>query len=266
VRTLSAITDRVGFVATAVGDHPALAEILAECRALGLNVALSSLRIPAMVEDVLSPLAEAGSRSVTIAPETGTDSLRQQLNKPISNARILEAVDTAQRCGIPDLKMYFIVGLPGEQDEDVVAIGDLVRQSAEILRQRGRERGRVGTVHAGFSILVPKPYTPYQHETMLSASEAKRRLKLIWKELADADNVRLSRPSYREALWQGYLSRGDCLAFQALASLASGAPLSRTMNTYRDQIEAATISPPDRPPTWRFISSAPTTSGCTRSA
>ena len=66
------ITDRIGFVATAVGDHPELPRILRESRELGFNVALSSLRIPAMVPDVLGPLAESGARSVTIAPETGS--------------------------------------------------------------------------------------------------------------------------------------------------------------------------------------------------
>lgn len=261
VHVLRSVTDRVGFVATAIGDHPQLPEILTECRALGLNVALSSLRIPAMVEAVLRPLAESGARAVTIAPETGTDSLRAKLKKPISNAQILEAVDTAQRCGIPDVKMYFIVGLPGEDDQDLLGICDLLRRAVAIVRRRGRDRGRVGTVHAGFSVLVPKPYTPYQHEPMLSANEANRRLNLLWKGLRGTDNLRMSRPSYREAVWQGFLSRGDCRAFQALESAASGAPLSRVMTRHREQIEAATLARVYHDPTWRFISSAPGTAG-----
>ncbi len=259
VHALRAVTDRVGFVATAVGDHPQLAEILAECSAAGLNVSLSSLRIPAMVEGVLRPLAASGARSVTIAPESGTDALRHTLGKPISNARILEAVDTAQRCGIPDLKMYFIVGLPDEQDDDLLGICDLLRRTAEIVRERGRERGRVGNVHAGFSILVPKPYTPFQNEPMLSAEQAKRRLDLLWKGLRETDNVRLARPSHREAMWQGFLSRGDCRAFHALGRVASGQPLSGVMKAHRAEIEAATLSPIEHDPSWRFISTAPTT-------
>ena len=79
VDRLHRMTDRVGFVATAVGDHPDLAEILEECRRREINVALSSLRIPAMREEVLKPLAESGARSITIAPETGTDELRRKL-------------------------------------------------------------------------------------------------------------------------------------------------------------------------------------------
>lgn len=257
VHALREVTDRLGFVATAVGDHPHLPQILAECRELELDVALSSVRIPAMVEDVLRPLAESGAQSVTIAPETGTDTLRENLNKPISNARILEAVDTAQRCGIPNVKMYFIVGLPGEDDKDLLGICDLLRNTADIVRRRGRERGRLGSVHAGFNILVPKPYTPYQNEPMLTAQEARRRLALLWNELQGTDNLRLARPSYRESIWQGFLSRGDCRAFQALETMASGEPLSGILKIHRAEIEAATLSRPAPRPPWRFISSAP---------
>jgi radical SAM superfamily enzyme YgiQ (UPF0313 family) len=257
VHQLRDLTDRIGFVATAVGDHPRLAEILAACRAIGMNVALSSLRIPAMVPPVLRPLAESGARSVTIAPETGTDSLRASLNKPITNARILEAVEDAQRCGIPSLKMYFIVGLPGETDEDLEGIVSLVRDAAEIVREWGRQRGRVGTLHAGFSILVPKPYTPYSRERMLDAREAKRRLQLIWNRLRGTSNLRLDRPSYREALWQGYLSRGGCEASRPMEMLADGAALSQVMAEHRAEIEAIALSTVEGEPLWRFISSAP---------
>ena len=257
VHALRELTDRVGFVATAVGDHPQLPEILAECRELDLDVALSSVRIPAMVDGVLRPLAESGARSVTVAPETGTDVLRERLGKPITNARILEAVETAQRWGSPDIKMYFIVGLPGEDDGDLRGICDLLQGAVEIVRRRGRERGRVGAVHAGFSILVPKPYTPYQNEPMLSAREARRRLTLIFEELRGTDNLRLARPSYRESSWQGFLSRGDCSTFHALGDIASGDNLSTVMKTYAAEIEAVTLSRPGPRPVWRFVSSAP---------
>jgi radical SAM superfamily enzyme YgiQ (UPF0313 family) len=257
VHELRSFTDRVGFVATAVGDHPKLPEILEACRSLGMNVALSSLRIPAMVSEVLRPLAESGARSVTIAPETGTDALRARLNKPITNTRILEAAEEAQRCGIPSLKMYFIVGLPGETDEDVEGIAALVGEAAEILRRWGRQRGRMGTLHAGFSILVPKPYTPYQRESMLDARELKRRLQLIWNRLRSTSNLKMDRPSHREALWQGYLSRGGCDVFPALAQMADGAALSQVMAEHRAAIEATTLNKVEGEAEWQFIASAP---------
>ena len=257
VERIARMTDRVGFVATAVGDHPQLAEILEECRRRDLEVALSSLRIPAMREEVLRPLAESGARSVTIAPETGTDELRRRLNKPITNAAILEAADTALRCGIDSLKMYFIIGLPGETDGDVVGIADLLRRVQELMVGRGRERGQVGTLHAGFNVLVPKPYTPYARKPMLTRKEARRRLQLVLDGTAGVGNLRIDRPAYRESLWQAYLSRGDCSAYAALETAASGCSLGELLASHRREIEASALHAVEGDPAWQFVTSAP---------
>lgn len=258
VRGLAEFTDRVGFVATAVGDHPHLPEILEESRALGLDVALSSLRIPAMVPEVLRPLADSGARSVTIAPETGSDELRRKLNKPISNARILEAVETAQECGLSHLKMYFIIGLPGEDDLDLTAIGELLESTRRIMLAHGRRRGSVGTLHAGCSVLVPKPYTPYSRAPFLGKTEYRRRLALVETPLKTMDNVRFDRPSYREALWQTILSRGDHSTFELINELADHGNLGRLLTEHRDDAVRPTSLEVEGDPVWRFIGSAPT--------
>jgi radical SAM superfamily enzyme YgiQ (UPF0313 family) len=210
-----------------------------------------------MREEVLRPLAESGARSVTIAPETGTDELRRRLNKPITNTAILEAADTALRCGIDSLKMYFIIGLPGETDEDVIGIADLLRQVQEMMVGRGRDRGRLGTLHAGFNVLVPKPYTPYSREPMLTRNEARRRLALVVDGLAGVANLRIDRPAYRESLWQAFLSRGDCSAYAALETAASGCSLGEVLAAHRSEIEASALTAVDGDPVWQFVTSAP---------
>jgi radical SAM superfamily enzyme YgiQ (UPF0313 family) len=258
VRAVAELTNRIGFVATAVGDHPQLPEILAESRALGLDVALSSLRIPAMVPEVLGPLAESGARSVTIAPETGSDALRAKLNKPISNERILEAVETAQECGITSLKMYFIIGLPDETDDDLLAIGRLLRTSREIMLRHGRRRGRMGTLHAGCSVLVPKPYTPYSRSAVLDKKEYRRRLALVEKGMRSIDNLRFDRPSHREALWQAMLSRGDSSTFELIEELADHGRLGTLLSEHRGGAVRRALDPVEGDPVWRFIGSAPT--------
>lgn len=265
VRGLSELTDRVGFVATAVGDHPDLPQILQESRELGLNVALSSLRIPAMVPGVLKPLAESGARSVTIAPETGSDELRAKLKKPIPNERILEAVETAQACGIGSLKMYFIVGLPGETDEDLQAIGGLLRDTRAIMLSHGRRRGRMGTLHAGCSVLVPKPYTPYSKEPVLSRADYRRRMSLLEKELKPIDNLKFDRPSYREALWQAILSRGDAQTFDLIEELANHRSIGRILSDHKSTAVRRALEAVEGEPPWRFISSAPTPKPATAS-
>jgi len=258
VRGLTGITDRIGFVATAVGDHPDLPEILSESRGMGLDVALSSLRIPAMTPPVLLPLAESGARSVTIAPETGSDGLRRSLGKPISNDRILEAVEHAQRCGITDLKMYFIIGLPDETDDDLYAIGDLLESVRGVMLDHARKRGRMGVLHAGCSILVPKPYTPFSREVFLPRSEYRRRLALVERRIKGLDNVKFDRPSYREALWQTVLSRGEASTYELLDQLADHGRLGRLLTEHRDGAVAAAAAEVAGQPVWRFVTSAPT--------
>lgn len=259
VDRLSAITNRIGFVATAVGDHPELAEILDACRSRGLEVALSSLRIPAMRREILEPLAASGARSVTIAPETGTDRLRRSLNKPISNDAILEAVATAQACRIENIKMYFIIGLPGETDDDLRGIADLLRGAQDLMVAHGRARGRVGTLLAGFNVLVPKPYTPYAREAMLNRQEARRRMAIVERNAAGISNLQIDRPSYRLAQWQTFLSRGDVSVYGALESAASGSALGALLASHREAVDGTTLQPVEGSPVWQFVVSAPVT-------
>jgi radical SAM superfamily enzyme YgiQ (UPF0313 family) len=191
-----------------------------------------------MREEILRPLAESGARSVTIAPETGTDELRRRLNKPISNASILEAAETAFTCGIESLKMYFIIGLPGETDDDVKGIARLLRQVRELMVSHARPRGRLGNLLAGFNVLVPKPYTPYSREAMLTRKETRRRMQLVEKQLD--------------------LSRGDCSAYQVLETAASGCSLGELIAAHRHEIERSAHNPVEGDPIWQFVTSAPT--------
>ena len=122
---------------------------------------------------------------------------------------------------------------------------------------RGRERGRVGTLHAGFNVLVPKPYTPYAREAMLSRKESRRRMQLIEGGLAGVANLRIDRPAYRETLWQAYLSRGDCSAFGALETAASGCSLGELLTAHRSEVEASALNAVEGDPVWQFVTSAP---------
>ena len=210
-----------------------------------------------MRDEILEPLAHSGARAVTIAPETGTDALRRSLNKPITNDSILRAVEHSQRSGIPDLKMYFIIGLPGETDVDLVGIADLLKQTREVMLKHGRKRGKMGTLHAGFNVLVPKPYTPYAREAMLPRREARRKMALIEKEISGVANLRVDRPAYREALWQAYLSRGDCSSFAAIEDAASGSSLGDLLAAHRVPIERSALHTVEGDAVWQFITSAP---------
>ncbi len=238
---LEPLTRRVGLVATAIGDHPDLARILEACLTNGMDVAVSSLRVPAMVPEVLQPLVASGARSVTIAPETGSESLRFRLGKRISDAAILEAMRTAGRCGLHAVKLYFIVGLPEESDEDLAAIASLLGSCRQAMA------AGASAVRAAVQPLVPKPYTPYSGEAMLSRSEWRRRLAVIETALG-RQHISLDRASHAEAMWQGYLSRADATAFELLCQAASGLPLRQLLRERRGEIEGLTlVRAPGRP-------------------
>jgi hypothetical protein len=153
--------------------------------------------------------------------------------------------------------MYFIVGLPGETDDDVAGIAGLLRRVQELMVGRGREKGQVGTLHAGFNVLVPKPYTPYARQPMLTRKEARRRLQLVMDGTAGVGNLRIDRPAYRESLWQAYLSRGDCSAYAALETAASGCSLGELLAAHRREIETSALNAVEGDPVWQFVTSAP---------
>ncbi len=162
-------------MATAVGDHPDIEPILREANRLGFRTSVSSIRIPAVTEGVLEALHASGDRSITLAPETGTDELRVKMGKPIRNEFLLEKIRLIFRHGFTQLKLYFIVGLPGETLEDVHGILDLAARARAIMLEELPKKGLIGNIHLGTSVLVPKPYTPWQREPWTTSGASRRR-------------------------------------------------------------------------------------------
>ncbi len=167
------VTREVGFLATAVGDHPEIAKVLNESLRLGFRSSVSSIRIPAVKEETLLPLYQSGARSITLAPETGSDRLRFVMNKPIPNSVLLEKVGLIFRHGFTSLKLYFILGLPTETQEDVQAILDLAGACRQLMLAEAPRTGRMGEIHLGCNLLIPKPYTPWQREALAGRKVAR---------------------------------------------------------------------------------------------
>jgi radical SAM superfamily enzyme YgiQ (UPF0313 family) len=193
---------------------------------------------------------------VTIAPETGTDRSRRRLGKPIPNADILQAVETARRCGIQRLKMYFIVGIPDETDDDVAGIATLLAEASSLITSGGAPGSPAGTLQATIGVLIPKPYTPYHREAMIGRAQWRRRVRIV-EEGLKGQRVELRLASYRESLWQAYLSRGDISALPLLELAAAGVGLGQLLSEHRQQIEEVALRRAAGQPPWHFIASAP---------
>ncbi|HXO18415.1 MAG TPA: radical SAM protein [Thermoanaerobaculia bacterium] len=251
-----AVTDQLGFVATAVGDHPDIEKILREANALGFRTSVSSIRIPAVTEGVLAALHASGDRSITLAPETGTDELRIQMGKPIANAFLLDKVRMIFRHGFTQLKLYFIVGLPGETMADVQGILDLVAQARGLMLAEAAKTGVIGNIHLGANVLVPKPYTPWQRLPMDDERSLAAKIRLLQRGVARMPNVSMGSISIRQALWQTYLSKAGSDAADAIELAARGESLSAVLRRFDDRVRSEVFLPQEGELRWHFLRTA----------
>ena len=198
----------VGLIASAVGAHPEIDAICTALRERGMGISFSSLRAEEIRPGMLEALADAGQRSVTLAPEAGDEALRRTLGKNLPDARLFETIHEAQRAGLESLKLYFMLGLPGETDEAAATIPRLVAQTREILLQHGRPRGRLGEIAVNLGIYVPKPGTPMASRLRPHPDTTARRLTDVTRALRAVPNVRTAAAGMDDAAAQTILANG----------------------------------------------------------
>ena len=200
---------RAGLVSIALCDHPEIERILARLHELGYGISPASLRLDDLTEPIVRVLRASGERTITIAPETGSDRLRRVINKTVTNDEILERAELIFASGIENLKLYYMIGLPTETDEDLVAIRDLTLALRDRMLKYARPKGHVGRIVGSVNPLVPKPGTAYQWLPMESDVAIDRKIKRLRKLTADIDNVYFNIKSERHSYYQALLSLGD---------------------------------------------------------
>ncbi len=200
---------RVGLVSIALCDHPDIELILTRLVEMGYGISPASLRLDDLTPTIVSLLRQSGERSITIAPETGSDRLRRVINKTVTNADILERTELIFASGIENLKLYYMIGLPSETDDDLVAIRDLTMEIRARMMAVAKPRGAVGRVVASVNPLVPKPGTTYQWLPMTRADVIDAKIARLRGLVEDLDNVFFNIKSERHSYYQGLLSLGD---------------------------------------------------------
>lgn len=210
------VTGEIGLISTAIASVPGIAGMIRDLAARGVKAATSSIRIDRIDAELAGALALAGRRTVTIAPETGSERVRRVMNKRLTNADVLRAAELLAEAGIPNIKLYLMVGLPGEEMVDVEQMPILVRGIRDVLLRHGRPRGHVGTVTASVNAFIPKPFTPFQWAPFVREEELVPRFALLRRELAREPNVALQLMSPRMARMQAYLARADARAGLAM--------------------------------------------------
>ena len=180
----------------------------------GVNVSLPSLRIDAFSLDVMSKVQDIKKSSLTFASEAGTQRLRDVINKGITDENLLEGSRQAFLGGWDKVKLYFMLGLPTETDEDLYGIADLAERISEVYFDnvpKEKRNGRV-MINASASYFVPKPFTPFQWAPMILPDEFTRRARYVKDSFRAQRNQKSLKFSYHDAgisILEGVLARGD---------------------------------------------------------
>jgi radical SAM superfamily enzyme YgiQ (UPF0313 family) len=201
-------TSKFGLVSSAVGAHPGIDELCRWMMARDLQVSYSSLRVEEVTPTMLEALCRGGGRTITIAPEAGNMRVRRLLGKRISDEEILDVVDRALSLGTENIKLYYMIGIPSETDEEALDIARFSGRIRDVILRRGRPRGRIGYLGFNLGIFVPKPNLPLNHIEPVPLDQVKRRLKLVVHALNRIPNTRLNVSSPDLAVAQSVLSVG----------------------------------------------------------
>ncbi len=215
-------SSRIGLVAAAVSDYGQLAEVGRSILEQGGEVSVSSVRIDAITPEQVKVLADSGHKTLALAPEAGSQRMRDVINKGVDEKQIIAAVRMLAEGGIPNLKLYFMIGLPTETELDVLEIADLTIRIRQVWEEVGRLKGHLGRLQLSVNPFIPKPWTPLQWAPMEQRSSLEKKYRLLQKKLRPLPNVDLNFESLRYCEIQGFLARGDRRVAKVLPDLAEG--------------------------------------------
>lgn len=211
-RAIAAGQRKIGLVSAAVSDHTQIDELATELQRMGASLSASSMRMDPISLPLIKALAETGAHNLTVAPEAGSQRLRNVINKTQTEEQMMRAIALAQEFNFPQLKLYFMVGHPTESEEDIQALIDFT------LAARKRFKRRIAINATPF---VPKAHTPFQWEGMTDTATLRQRQQTIHRALAKHQvDVRADSPEWAEV--QAVLSRGDRRLADVLLAIPAG--------------------------------------------
>ena len=205
-------SDSIGFVGASVSSHPKIAELASSVAASGRRAALSSIMSQRVTKELASSLSESEYKTVALAPEAGSETLRFRVGKRVVDEQILTGIETLAESGVRNFKLYFIVGLPSETLDDVRAIVSLVeraRERAVAAARMQREFKVVPRLILSVNPFIPKAWTPFQRHPFLGAKEIKERLDIVRRGVQRLPNVEMKAEAPKESYFQTLMSRGD---------------------------------------------------------
>jgi radical SAM superfamily enzyme YgiQ (UPF0313 family) len=199
----------VGLVGPSVTDHPGLPALARRIVEDGKKLSFSSLRMETLTEELVDLMLRSGQKTLTVAVDGPSERMRRVINKAATDAFIIEKCRFLTERGVLHLKIYSIVGLPGETEEDIDSFIALIEAVSREYVEARRRRGNIGQLTVSLSPLIPKPGTPFQWHPMERVDVLRHRFARLRKALGRLPNMKLGFGSPHEAYLQTYLSRGD---------------------------------------------------------
>ncbi len=199
----------VGLVGPSVTDHPDLPGLAKQITDEGKKLSFSSLRMETLTDELVDLILKSGQKTLTVAVDGPSERMRDVINKAATDDFIVEKCRFLTRKGILHLKIYSIIGLPHETEDDIDQFIQLVERVQSAYIEECRPLGRIGRVTIGLSPLVPKPGTPFQWHPMETVKSLKKKFARVRKALGKLPYLKMSFGSPNEAYLQTYLSRGD---------------------------------------------------------
>lgn len=247
-------TDKIGLVSSAIADHPDIAAICAYGTSCSFKLSFSSLRADKLSDKLVGALAASGVKTATIAPEAGSERMRAIINKKITETDILVAAKRLVEAGIINLKLYFMIGLPFEEEADIHAIVDLTQKIKSEFLSASKKKHKIGTITLSINPFIPKPFTPFQWAPMEKTGVLKQRVDILLEGLKKTANVKVNVESLRKAKIHALFSLGD----QKVANILEYAAVngwSAAMKGNKAYCDAVIYrdKPLDSPLPWDFL-------------
>ncbi len=221
----------VGIVGSDLAGHPQLEHILDHIIEKGGKFSLSSIRPEGLTQRIIELMARSGQRTATLAPEAASERLKKLMGKNIPSKRFIELINRLVKAGIPNVRLYFMMGLPTETDQDFQDIIDFVLECKEAFLEASKPIGRIGWLSVQINPFVPKPWTPFQWSRMEDQTTMDKRAKIVRKRLLKEPNIKLRIESIKEAAIQALLSRGDRRLSKVTLKAISGEKWSQALKT-----------------------------------
>jgi radical SAM superfamily enzyme YgiQ (UPF0313 family) len=226
--SITDMTD-MGILGGGVSFYPGIAAVARMLKESGKNIHLPSMRVDEIPIELIS-LMKDEIKTLTFGIEAATEKLRRCIGKPFSNEEVFEKIDAILDIKPFNLKLYFMIGLYGEDQSDIEAIPELTKKIKHIMIKRGAKRGFVGSITVHVSPFVPKPFTPFQWLPMDNMESLKKKINRLKGAFGKIDNTYFTHESVKFSFLQSVFARGDRNVHNTILRFAAGDNLSKVIN------------------------------------